>query len=407
MRRKPTESQSSVYVHPINLDGLESFELRAFQARERIDSIDSIDDKLKGPRDPGHLGGLVRSRRRARRCWRASCGVLCCSLVISLITVAFKMKALVESYGYDIVYFLIAPAWWRWLTEPAPWRVGSVDAFRSGEFWVSRVANTPNVTIVHNFMSGTECAQIREIALKMGLVPAKQFKVGNDEGGGVVALNAVFDAIYNMVRTSAGIFIELEHLLPSELVTVRAIMRRAERVTGLHLGNFENPFIQHYSQGNVFRAHKDMYQVDMTQPFPFYDNMRSATLLAYLADMDDEGGGETEFMQAEPRPLLIRPREGAAVIWSNCLLEDKAAVDDPEPWDQGKCQGGAGSHGAVANHPQPMEGERVQQPCCVARDEKSIHQSHAVRYGHEKWTMTIWMRQRFTEYAETYRAFGI
>jgi len=260
---------------------------------------------------------------------------------------------------------------------------------------------------VHNFMTNAECAKLREIAMKMGLVPANQFKVGNAEGGGVVTLNGVLDAVYNIVRTSAGGFIELGNLLPSELETVRAIMRRAERVTGLHRGNFEVPFIQHYSQDNVFRAHYDMYQVDMARPFPYHDNQRSATLLAYLADTDDEGGGETEFMLAEPRPLLIRPREGAAVIWSNCLLEDKAAVDDPEPWDQGKCQGGGGPHGAVANHPQPMKGEHVQYPCCVARDEKSIHQSRAVRYGHEKWTMTIWMRQRFTDHAETYRAFGI
>jgi hypothetical protein len=156
MRRKPTESQSSVYVHPINLDGLASFELRAFQARERIegidgvDSIDSIDDNLKGPRDPGDLGGLVRSRRRARRCWRVSCAVLCCSLVISLITVAFKIKPLADSYGFTAPYFLVAPSWWRWFTKPPPRWIGSEGAVRSGEFWVSRVAYTPNVTIVHN-----------------------------------------------------------------------------------------------------------------------------------------------------------------------------------------------------------------------------------------------------------------
>ena len=420
MRRKPTETQSSVYVHPINLDGLASLELRAFQARERIegidgidsiDSIDSIDNNLKGPRYRGSLEGLwslVHGRRRGRRCRSVSCAVLCWSLVVGLITAALKIKPLADSYGYKVPYFLVAPAWWRWFTERAPRWVGSEDAVRFGEFWVSRVANTPNVTIVHNFMSDAECAKLRELAMKMGLVPANEFKLGNAHGGvGGVTLDAVLDAVYNMVRTSAGGFIELGNLLPSELETVRTIMRRAERVTGLHLGNFEVPFMQHYSQENVFRAHYDMYQVDMARPFPYHDNQRSATLLAYLADTDDEGGGETEFMLAEPRPLLIRPREGAAVIWSNCLLEGKAAVDDPEHWDEGKCQGGAGPHGAVANQPQPMEGEHVQQPCCVARDEKSIHQSRAVRSGHQKWTMTIWMRQRFTEYAETYRDFEI
>jgi hypothetical protein len=56
-----------------------------------------------------------------------------------------------------------------------------------------------------------------------------------------------------------------------------------------------------------------MYQVDMARPFPYRDNQRSATLLAYLADTDV--GGETEFMLAEPRPLMFRPREGAAIVW--------------------------------------------------------------------------------------------
>ena len=97
-----------------------------------------------------------------------------------------------------------------------------------------------------------------------------------------------------------------------------------------------------------------MYQVDMARPFPYHDNQRSATLLAYLADTDAAGGGETEFMLAEPRPLMIRPREGAAVIWSNCILEETAAVDTrwsplgAAGWDEGRCQGGAGPHGTVA-----------------------------------------------------------
>jgi len=142
-------------------------------------------------------------------------------------------------------------------------------------------------------------------------------------------------------------------------------------ITGLHLGNFEVPFLQYYQPNNVFRAHygqspaylshrppspgcggrgfanatpeqathpnsvpmillyhgvldpmivpvllltvvvvpptfrrTDMYQVDMAKPFPYHDNQRSATLLAYLADTDAAGGGETEFMLAEPRQGL-------------------------------------------------------------------------------------------------------
>ena len=49
-----------------------------------------------------------------------------------------------------------------------------------------------------------------------------------------------------------------------------------------------------------------------------------------------------------------------------------------------------------------MPGETVQQPCCVARDYNSIHQSRPVAKGHEKWTLTIWMRQRFTTFSQRY-----
>ena len=59
-------------------------------------------------------------------------------------------------------------------------------------------------------------------------------------------------------------------------------------------------------------------------------------------------------------------------------------------------------HGAVGRKKEPLPGETVQQPCCVARDYNSIHQSRSVARGHEKWTLTIWMRQRFTTYSNRY-----
>ena len=32
----------------------------------------------------------------------------------------------------------------------------------------------------------------------------------------------------------------------------------------------------------------------------------------------------------------------------------------------------------------------------------SLHQSRPVRVGHEKWTMTMWMHQRFTSESQVY-----
>lgn len=91
-----------------------------------------------------------------------------------------------------------------------------------------------------------------------------------------------------------------------------------------------------------------MYQVDMARRFPYHDNQRSATLLAYLADT--EVGGETEFMLAEPRPVMVRPREGVAIVWSNCVLEDRPASDTWEP-DYNRCRAGVGDGcNAIRSH---------------------------------------------------------
>jgi hypothetical protein len=90
-----------------------------------------------------------------------------------------------------------------------------------------------------------------------------------------------------------------------------------------------------------------MYNVDMTKPFPYRDNYRSTTLLAYLNDVPPGGGGETEFMMATPRPFTVPPREGAALVWANCELENVPTIDTRRPgdvWDEGRCMGGAGPH---------------------------------------------------------------
>lgn len=133
-------------------------------------------------------------------------------------------------------------------------------------------------------------------------------------------------------------------------------------------------------------------------------NIRSKTLLAYLADTDE--GGETEFMKL---PLVVKPRKGTAIIWSNCNLQPNTPstnTSDPEAadWDElrGECKGGAGPSGTIATQVGPELDEIIQHPCCIARDEQSLHQSRPVLHGSSKWTVTLWMHQRFTIYG-TYR----
>jgi hypothetical protein len=138
-----------------------------------LESNDDKGNKASGkgsPRDAHnqkHAGGGGR-----RSCCKVACSLLCASLVFGLLAAAVKIKPLADSYGYEVPYFLVVPLWVRWLTERAPLIIipatvaegapsdqPPVDgAEKVGDFWISRVASKPNITIVHNFLSKEDCA---------------------------------------------------------------------------------------------------------------------------------------------------------------------------------------------------------------------------------------------------------
>ena len=102
-------------------------------------------------------------------------------------------------------------------------------------------------------------------------------------------------------------------------------------------------------------------------------------------------------------PLVVKPRKGTALIWSDCTLQDVPATDTREPgakWDtsRGKCKAGGEDDGTEATFTEPQIGEYVQYPCCIGRDEQSIHQSRPIVNDSLKWTVTIWMHQRFVDF---------
>ena len=123
-----------------------------------------------------------------------------------------------------------------------------------------------------------------------------------------------------------------------------------------------------------------MYNVDVTKPFPYRDNPRSLTLLAYLNDVGDGGGGETEFMLAKPRPVRVKAAEGAALIWGNCELEDVAptvlwALGLEVPELAGSVIRGAYEDGwMAANEPRFREGPMTPPPSLdeVSEDEEEV-----------------------------------
>jgi len=132
-------------------------------------------------------------------------------------------------------------------------------------------------------MTSEECAFVRALGRKMGMVAGTRFPVTNGKLDASAA--GLYDYVYGLVRTSVGEYVDYKSLDADDLRRMVAIAKKVEAVTGLAVGNSELPFVQRYEPSARFRAHYDMYNVDVTKPFPYRDNPRSLTLLAYLNDV--------------------------------------------------------------------------------------------------------------------------
>ena len=181
-----------------------------------------------------------------------------------------RVGPLVRSYGEEMFYHLIVPEWVRWLLEPAPLIVTPREGFepstakdgggalptgveRWGDHLITRVSATPNVTLVHDFMTSEECAFVRALGRKMGMVSGTRFPVTN----GVVDASAagLYNYVYGLVRTSVGEYVDYKSLDADDLRRMVAIAKKVEAVTGLAVGNSELPFVQRYEPSARFRAH--------------------------------------------------------------------------------------------------------------------------------------------------------
>lgn len=209
----------------------------------------------------------ARRRRaaRLRRSVRRRCLCFGVTALIAGCLIWYHVSPLVKSYGFELFYYMFAPGWMRWLNEPAPRIVIPREGFgtkpgrlppgveRWGDYLISRLSVSPNVTLVHDFMTREECAFLRNLTEKIGLVSGTRFSVSN---AAVSSYNAaLYNYLYSLVRTSNGQFVDYKTIDPDDREKVLAIARKAEAITGLEVGNSERPFLQHYKPSKRFRAH--------------------------------------------------------------------------------------------------------------------------------------------------------
>ena len=158
-----------------------------------------------------------------RRSVRRLCLCLAVTLSLCAVMIWVRVGPLVRSYGEEMFYHLIVPGWVRWLLEPAPLIVTPREGFepttandgggalptgveRWGDYLITRVSATPNVTLVHDFMTSEECAFVRALGRKMGMKSGTRFPVTN----GVVDASAagLYNYVYGLVRTSVGEYVD-------------------------------------------------------------------------------------------------------------------------------------------------------------------------------------------------------
>eukprot|EP00928_Gymnodinium_smaydae_P080078 TRINITY_DN6386_c2_g1_i7.p2 TRINITY_DN6386_c2_g1~~TRINITY_DN6386_c2_g1_i7.p2 ORF type:complete len:236 (+),score=61.54 TRINITY_DN6386_c2_g1_i7:577-1284(+) len=92
------------------------------------------------------------------------------------------------------------------------------------------------------------------------------------------------------------------------------------KLTGLHINAHELPQLVRYRPGQFYVTHQDTSE----------DYARAAhghriyTLFAYLSDVPEGAGGETHFPKLG---LKVRPKQGAAVLWTNVDPSDPRKFD--------------------------------------------------------------------------------
>ena len=229
-----------------------------------------------------------------RRCLSTSSRLdvmLMAVLLVAGVYLCYKFYSYAISFGEGMVYYWVVPLWARRLIEKTPEKIIPVrypeydyeeeddindsappeGARKVGKFWVSTLSTSPNITLVHNFMTDAECDEVMQMGRALDLVDiglkdseilkaSKTSGIADAEGWNIAG--RIVDFAYGFIRTSTGIFVgddEIEELKknghPDAKDRFFRLMYRAEQLTSLPMGNFNLPFIQRYAPGQQFRAH--------------------------------------------------------------------------------------------------------------------------------------------------------
>ena len=152
----------------------------------------------------------------------------------------------------------------------------------------SPVAIPPNsisLTYLHSFLSTAECAALIELSTGK----FSRSTVGFKAGAGHTSSS----------RTSHSATPSCSH------PAVQAVRRRVAELTKKRDAQIQELQVVRYDPGQRFMPHYDSCGDD---------TLRSHTIFAYLNDLPDGDGGETEFTRIG---VKFKPKKGDALLWEN------------------------------------------------------------------------------------------
>ena len=163
-----------------------------------------------------------------------------------------------RKYGHEVLYYLVAPAWFVRLTEAPPTEAPTSHegARRVGRFWVRTLSESPNVTLVHNFLTPRECDELRRLGELLGNGGSDSTHVRSDGVGGLRA--AIVGRLYRLANSGEGVQIRADKvgavnasLVPVAMDRAYRVMHRAERLLSLPMEAMEDPYVKRCAETDL------------------------------------------------------------------------------------------------------------------------------------------------------------
>jgi hypothetical protein len=166
----------------------------------------------------------------------------------------------------------------------------AAKAGRARTFQFLRLANTPDICSIDNFLDASDCESVL----------AKAARVETEQPADI-----------RVKRDSTGCSFEMPIGKDPLLRRIASDIHRALGMTNDLAYTFR---FRSYATGESHPAHLDDYEI--------LGKRLVATAILYLTNT--ESGGQTHFPHSQPRPVTIAPARGRLSIWFNCHADGNA-----------------------------------------------------------------------------------